>query len=767
MAEPSHLIHNPTLSPIDTPLKDPSQDLLGRSHFARGLAQGILEMDAEHGFVVALHGPWGSGKSTTLNFVLHYINELSDDDDRPIVVQFNPWWFAGQEQLLIQFFGQMQAAFSRKDAPEQLRRIGSAIESFSLALAPLAYIPVTSSLAGPLKKIVGSLGEHIRKTGERNRTDVMQLRRTIDRLLAGQPRKVLVVIDDIDRLSAEEVRLMFQLIKAVADFPKTIYLLAFSRDVVIDALDQAQPDQGEAYLEKIVQVPFNLPLPGRQDLHDLFSTRLESILRGTPDEFRGHTYWGNVFLDGIAPLLKNLRDVKRLLNALQITYPLVRGEVNAVDFVAVESLRVFVPAMWSIVRSNPGVFAGSTDLTAQYDPGAGANLDAKRELLERHLVGGTTNETRRATHSLLQRLFPLYASAFGGPHYDHSQWAQTWRTERKVRSPEVFPLFFQLAVEEGAMTLAEFRSIMTMADDEQAFAGELERLAEELMPEGQTSRIYEFMSHLRDLAPESELLPRERVPAVVQAAYDAGDSILKAKLPRGTFGLPQAWHLDFMFRDLLLRLPEQEARYQVLYNAFTQSKAVSMIASGISFLGREHGKFGAGSRTPAEQMVSRDQLADLERIALERIKQAEGDGELSSAPNLRRILYVWEQLAGADQAPRSFVSLLVRCDRGMTRFLSSFLEQIVSSGMSDRVAQSEWIINMPAVKPWVEPGELRDRAQALLNQQTHWLKDKEKLALEVFLRDLEQAPGGYDDSNRPQQVDDTEPELKHSDPSDH
>jgi predicted KAP-like P-loop ATPase len=73
MAEPSYPVPESSLSPIDTPLQDPSQDLLGRSRFARGLAQGILQMDAEHGFVVALHGPWGSGKSTTLNFVLHYI----------------------------------------------------------------------------------------------------------------------------------------------------------------------------------------------------------------------------------------------------------------------------------------------------------------------------------------------------------------------------------------------------------------------------------------------------------------------------------------------------------------------------------------------------------------------------------------------------------------------------------------------------------------------------------------------------------------------
>ena len=81
----------------DAPLENPENDLLGRSSFSRSLAQAILNMGAEHGFVFAVFGPWGSGKSTTLNFVLHYINDLSTDSDKPILVRFNPWWFSGQD----------------------------------------------------------------------------------------------------------------------------------------------------------------------------------------------------------------------------------------------------------------------------------------------------------------------------------------------------------------------------------------------------------------------------------------------------------------------------------------------------------------------------------------------------------------------------------------------------------------------------------------------------------------------------------------------
>ena len=63
----------------DTPITLPSRDKLGRAEFARFLAKAILRMDAEEGFVFALNGPWGSGKTNVINFVLHFLGEEGKD----------------------------------------------------------------------------------------------------------------------------------------------------------------------------------------------------------------------------------------------------------------------------------------------------------------------------------------------------------------------------------------------------------------------------------------------------------------------------------------------------------------------------------------------------------------------------------------------------------------------------------------------------------------------------------------------------------------
>jgi predicted KAP-like P-loop ATPase len=120
----------------DTPLLDPDEDRLGRKEFARFLAQAILKMNADEGFVFALNGPWGAGKTTVINFVLHFIEKADKSETHPVVVRFNPWWFSGREQLLHQFFSQLRAALGEPDISDDLQEVGNKL-SFCQYIGPI------------------------------------------------------------------------------------------------------------------------------------------------------------------------------------------------------------------------------------------------------------------------------------------------------------------------------------------------------------------------------------------------------------------------------------------------------------------------------------------------------------------------------------------------------------------------------------------------------------------------------------------------------
>lgn len=100
----------PRLS-ADRALTDPADDRLAYAPFAKQLARSVLRGCPADGLVVAVYGEWGTGKTTALNFISHY---LEQDEDPPVVMHFNPWWFAGHEDLVRRFFNQFEATFARK-----------------------------------------------------------------------------------------------------------------------------------------------------------------------------------------------------------------------------------------------------------------------------------------------------------------------------------------------------------------------------------------------------------------------------------------------------------------------------------------------------------------------------------------------------------------------------------------------------------------------------------------------------------------------------
>ena len=87
-----------------------------------------------------------------------------------------------------------------------------------------------------------------------------------------------MVIDDIDRLTFEEIRLLFRLVKANADFPRFIYLLLFQKNNAIKALDPVCDNQGAEYLEKIVQVGYDVPEIKRHALHKILGLGVDEVM---------------------------------------------------------------------------------------------------------------------------------------------------------------------------------------------------------------------------------------------------------------------------------------------------------------------------------------------------------------------------------------------------------------------------------------------------------------------------------------------------------
>jgi predicted KAP-like P-loop ATPase len=177
-------------------------------------------------------------------------------------VKFDPWWFSGQEDLALRFFEQLSGTLSSKQiVSDELR---NKLANFARIVS---RIPVPYAWTG---EVAESL---LRPEGN----DIYGLKEEISARLEQQTPRILFIFDDIDRLEAEEVRQLFRVIKAVANFPNVTYLLAFDKEVAVTALRDAQNIPGEAYPEKIVQVPFDLPMPDETSLRQVLAEKLAKL----------------------------------------------------------------------------------------------------------------------------------------------------------------------------------------------------------------------------------------------------------------------------------------------------------------------------------------------------------------------------------------------------------------------------------------------------------------------------------------------------------
>ena len=233
----------------DKPILSKKEDFLKRKYFAELVAKSLENLNSQDTFTIGLYGQWGTGKTSLVNMILEEIKE----NEKVVIVRFEPWNFSSTNQLLEQFFVHLANQFHwTKD--KTLKEVGNALERYSDAFDFAKVIPhVGGAISFLGKRISKGIGKRIQNNLDKN--DIMCQKEKVVQLLKGQNKRILVVIDDIDRLNNEQIRQVFQLITSVAKFPNMIYLLVFDKEIVVKALEKIQEGSGEEYLEKIIQMP--------------------------------------------------------------------------------------------------------------------------------------------------------------------------------------------------------------------------------------------------------------------------------------------------------------------------------------------------------------------------------------------------------------------------------------------------------------------------------------------------------------------------------
>lgn len=701
----------------DLPLVDPAEDAFGYAPFASLLAEAIVGNRSPQGLVLAVHGKWGSGKSSLLNFIKHDLNRLPEDK-RPVVIDFNPWWFEGREQIASQLLEQFSAQLP--DRLKHVRALAKLVGKYSKQIADTAAdVSGYGWLKKPLAWLLGWI-PGLKFLSEK--TGIPSIKKKVAATLKSSGKRFVFFVDDIDRLTPDEARDFFRAIKALADFPEVVYVLFFDREEVGRALTASLKMDGEAYLEKIVQAPFHLPAVDKGQLHQKLFKGLDSIIDSKPMPFPfDQGRWAEVFSDGLDRFIKKPRDIVRILNSISVAYPPLAGEVNAVDFIALEFLRVFEPAVYGSIRDAKDFFCGSP-----------TQLDYKRAAEKVYFEkwrDSLPEGSREHVAELVGRIFPKVAQVLGSGMVSSSDNGD-WRRELRPCSLDCFDVYFQFGVPAGHVSRAELERIASEQTSD-GMASLLQEAAGVILPD-RHSKARDLIDRLRDL----DQLPAAQASKLVEALVANAHLLLSKEDERGGFfSMPNRWRISGLISKQLERLPAHERQALLSRLAEVSPGLWSLVDLADDALQAKRD----ASKAPRAFLDLEDGFAEAMAKAVgQRLDNASLE-ELMAMQDLDFIVHRWEQWGDPERIREIFKPMVDDDDK-----VIALLDKFVRTGLrhSGRQTTETYQLSLKPLAAIMDIQAMEPRIRAI--QLRSDLTVRQRTATKRFLQGLQALATGQD-----------------------
>lgn len=714
----------------DVPIRHAVQDLLSRTSLASRIAEQLAVPGSREGRVFAIRGGWGFGKSSLKNLV---IEALGNADAKITYLEFNPWQWGDADTIARALFQQMASRLGGAHAPEAeerakaLRRYGdilvgssgslskasddkalsSWLNSAALVCAALGIgVPSlpTKILAAVTLGAAGltmALGRALKWLGQDlSNAPLDEVREDLETRLRKLERPLVIFVDDIDRLEPDQIRLLFRQIKVNANLPNMLFVLLFQPSIVERALAPVAGDEGRQFLEKIVQAHFDLPPVAPDKMFQIFGVQLSPLLQDltTPENGFEQRRWSNIAIGGIYPFIRNLRDINRLLTSIDMHLPMHRGprvfEVNILDFLALESLRVFEPDFHASLAANKQLLLQSRRFR-------GDNREQPDREAISALLAVVAEPNRDACETLLKELFPPIEWAFDGSHYSSGEWVRSWMREKRVCTDRSFDRYFMLQLPDGAMSESDFAALADAVADPETLLAIVADFRKRGLLRALATRFDESVNEL-PLAPFDTVLT-----LIVQLGEEMG-RVPGLKDPFNTPFL-SCWRAASWY---LMRLDQPKSRSAALLRVMQATGALSVPAVLISLDIDRRTKPEDGDVGPA---FDDDGLELLKQGWIAQIEQRSADlDEMLGNDQLVSHLYRWRDLSPTGiAAPRAWIQGIIADDRVLVRLLVRFLSISSKQSFSDRVATKSEGFRRDTLEDFFSLSELEDRLRQL------------------------------------------------------
>ncbi len=462
---------------LDSPIETPDEDKFDYYSEAKHTAITLSQLPKNKAVSVAVLSPWGNGKTSFVNLIKYAIKH--GDNGNPlfenIIIEFNPRQSRNKSSIQEDFFKALRDTIPNESRVKN--KISNYLENIGIQdIHPLAKI-FTRVIRETKEKAVNEVNIALDCIGKR----------------------LIVFIDDFDRLTDEEIIEVLKLIDNNAAFRHTIFITAYDEGAVANALKKYESSKGIAYIDKFFTLRFHLPL--RSDVN-IVNAMYQLLLKKIDKDVELLPIMNRRFRI-VAECVRNLRDVKSFCNMFMMDYAFnSKHEINFEEYFLLELMKFryyddYCNLFKKVYVDNQSLFQ---------------DADARYTIRKEFCKDKEGNEPKEGLPRSIYLLRSIFADYKSLDDYGYSKEKPTYRSVQYVR---YFDMYFTNRG-YGHIQAERLESLYTMQSDD-----EIDKFYRQCIQQNAQSDIVDFLRYQdwQDITPKGSLTKEETFKQFVRLVF--------------------------------------------------------------------------------------------------------------------------------------------------------------------------------------------------------------------------------------------------------